>query len=463
MINSVEELKSRLAKIEKCNLNSEKTRLEEARVFCYHVVKTIFESNVPSKQGAKVFKEFLADCIVDLDTIPEKFMPNRDKSIVEVSNKLSLDLAVGIIGNMALGDEATYNFVIEKLNLVALPWLNNQREYMEYLQELVDTRVVPEMMSQVETVDEPKEEPKKQPTIQVEPSQNVDEVVEDPNKIELVGIYDEIQLMFALYSLDKIDFTSENTTEQQVMAFCKQFMNIVAQCHLEPELAAPIFKIYLQNNCFYSLKEVPEKFMPNINNRLTDMCKMQSADYAFAMMEQLAKGTIEDCNDVLVLSQRMNSTWLQNNQANNTLYISKPLNEQSITTAEQLIYRLYSIDKVNVCDANNSQKDVKEFCNQFVQVIADCKLSPEQGAQIVQAYLVDCFDDFNSIPQKFAPNQNKSMTELSKLNTQDYAISIIGNLSTGSQTAFKFATTTLTDETKTWLDNQKTKEEELDM
>lgn len=133
-----------------------------------------------------------------------------------------------------------------------------------------------------------------------------------------------------------------------------------------------------------------------------------------------------------------------------------------INTVTELKQRLDKVEKCNLCDENTTLSQLNDFCLDFMKVVADCNVSPEEGATIFQEYLTDCFESYDKVPKKFLMSDAKFITEVAKQKTPDYAITTVRNLATGDELNYYYTVVHFADLNKKWL-NAQVKEDTLEM
>ena len=208
MIKTQGELVSRLSKIEKRNLCSINTSLEDARKFCVEIMHVVNECKVPSNQATKVFTEYFEDCITSIHDVPFNFKQFENVPIGELCRQGTLDYAVSVIANLSKGSVFSYDLITDHLSEMNKIWLDNQHEIIKNIEE--EARIERELAEETERLK----------------AENLRLENERLEKLKLeretgIYIYSADRLQRELNKIDKVDFSNEHTTQEKAMQFCK--------------------------------------------------------------------------------------------------------------------------------------------------------------------------------------------------------------------------------------------------
>ena len=252
MILTAGELKERLNSIEKCNLCSEQTTLEDAQRFCYQVMKVVSECGVKEYDGAKVFHKYLSDCFDEFGKIPAKFVAEQEDSMGFQSTSSGLDYALSILANLSSGSALGYGYAIDHFQELNKNWINAHEYFL----------------------------------LNAEMEQKGYDLSENPQ------ITDAKTLSNRLNTIPKCNLCSEETELEEAEQFCRDFMAVLSNCKVPSTPGAQIVKDYLEG-CFVSYNAVPDKLFQHKGRQFEEVAQIKSPDYAIAIIGNLISGDTE--------------------------------------------------------------------------------------------------------------------------------------------------------------------------
>lgn len=400
-------------------------------------MKIVAECEVSEYVAPTIFNEYLKDCFSDFKDVPSRFLSNKS-TMLEVSKLPTTDYAISVIGNLANGGSYEYEYATKRFADLTKNWLSAQNIELDITLE-----------------DEQKEQ--MQPLVQLKEQEF--EVIDLS-----YGITSEKLLMQALYAIEKTDLCSEQSSQEDVMRFCKDVLKVVYNCKLPAYKATKIISNYLSTNCFTNFEEVPDKFyaFDNRNKKIGELSVLQSSDFAISVLGHLADGSNAVYTLVTGTLTEQIEQWLKINNVQDLKTLNLPKVNQQLENRNDLISKLYDIKRVNLCSEQTSEYEAMRFCHEMMGVIKDCKLSSSNGAEIFKTYLADCIDDFSNVPNKFL-NKQQTNADYATQQTTDYAITIIGNLASGEKINYEYAIEVFEKENEKWYETQLQKENNLVM